>query len=58
MMVESPCFDVCTLDRTGEYCLGCMRTMQEIKSWSEMSDQEKTQVIEKLEQRRKKWVLG
>jgi len=37
-MIESPCIRVCTLDATGELCLGCFRTLEEIGSWAAYSD--------------------
>jgi len=34
------------------YCLGCMRTIEEISDWLDMRDEEKRELIAKLEQRR------
>ena len=30
---ESPCLSLCELDETGEYCVACKRTQEEIFSW-------------------------
>ncbi|HMT40630.1 MAG TPA: DUF1289 domain-containing protein [Sphingorhabdus sp.] len=31
--VASPCIKVCTIDPTGQWCLGCGRTLDEISGW-------------------------
>lgn len=48
----SPCIDVCRLDRGYAYCIGCLRTMDEIKRWSYMTDVEKRMVLDELPARR------
>lgn len=48
----SPCIDVCRLDRGYHYCIGCLRTITEIKRWSAMTAQEKQSVIDALPARR------
>ena len=50
--VASPCNNVCKVDvRTG-WCEGCLRTLDEIASWSVLDDAEKRAVWTVLEQRR------
>lgn len=49
-MIESPCNAVCTLD-VDDVCLGCFRTGAEIFSWSEMSDDERREVMERVKER-------
>lgn len=50
--VASPCTSVCRMDvRTG-WCEGCLRTLDEITSWSTLADAEKRAVWAVLEQRR------
>jgi predicted Fe-S protein YdhL (DUF1289 family) len=51
-MIESPCIKVCTLDATGELCLGCFRTIEEIGGWAAMCDAERSTVIARLAPRR------
>ena len=51
-MIESPCIRVCTLDASGELCLGCFRTLEEIVSWTAYSDNERWNVLERLPARR------
>jgi len=48
---SSPCINVCVLGSTG-YCLGCLRTGDEIARWREMSAGEQWQLIDTLDQRR------
>ncbi len=50
--VASPCNSVCSIDRVTGYCVGCLRTLGEIASWSELSMPEKRTLIPMLERRR------
>jgi len=47
----SPCTKVCTLDRQG-YCIGCLRTAEEIGRWTSMSPAEQWRLIAELRLRR------
>jgi len=38
-------------DATG-YCRGCCRTLEEIARWSQMTDEERRQVIESIARRK------
>jgi uncharacterized protein len=49
---DSPCTKVCTLDGDG-FCLGCLRTGDEIARWRDMSAEEQWQLIEALAERRR-----
>jgi predicted Fe-S protein YdhL (DUF1289 family) len=49
--VPSPCVKVCQLDPATNTCLGCLRTLQEIADWLEMTEQEKDSVIARIESR-------
>ena len=44
----SPCTKVCVMDAENRYCRGCNRTLDEIVRWSEMTDQEREQVMASL----------
>lgn len=33
----SPCVGICRMDESGEYCIGCNRTLDEIAAWSRLS---------------------
>lgn len=42
--VESPCISVCELDSTRTFCIGCYRTIGEIKRWREAPAAEKARI--------------
>ena len=50
-LVESPCVNVCTLDRH-KVCIGCGRTIEEIAVWSRLGDEERRAVCERAERRK------
>jgi uncharacterized protein len=50
-IVKSPCVRNCCLNND-DVCLGCFRSLDEIKRWSESSNQERIIVLQKAEQRR------
>lgn len=50
--VPSPCINWCDINPENTYCRGCFRTLNEIASWSELSDQEKLAVWSELEMRK------
>lgn len=49
--VPSPCISVCKMDEQRVYCLGCLRTIEEIRAWSTMRDEDKRVVWTRIEQR-------
>jgi len=51
--MKSPCVKVCQMDPQSGCCLGCARTLDEIARWSAMSEHERTQIMDDLEERRK-----
>ncbi len=50
--IPSPCIHVCTHD-TEDICLGCMRSLEEIRHWYTYTDEEKQAVLDRAMQRRK-----
>lgn len=42
--VPSPCISVCRMDASGELCLGCLRSLDEIAAWGRMGDEDKREV--------------
>lgn len=54
--VQSPCIGICSIDEASGYCQGCYRTIEEIKGWWNMSQQEQTQLVAELEQRQSQLV--
>ena len=49
--VASPCVRNCCLDER-EVCLGCGRSLDEIKAWSEAGDAERLAILEQAARRR------
>ncbi|MBL0021568.1 MAG: DUF1289 domain-containing protein [Sphingomonadales bacterium] len=46
--VASPCKDQCGLDRTGQWCLGCGRTVDEIAGWLSADAKERRAILDCL----------
>jgi hypothetical protein len=49
--IKSPCIHVCTKDENG-ICLGCYRSIDEIRSWYKSTDEQKLEIIKNAEKRR------
>ncbi|OIR06633.1 hypothetical protein GALL_112400 [mine drainage metagenome] len=49
--VESPCIGICAIDESNGFCLGCYRTVDEIKAWFDMSQDEKKDLLTQLDER-------
>ena len=47
--VPSPCVGICQLDPTRRWCIGCLRTLQEIGEWSSASDARRREIVARLE---------
>jgi predicted Fe-S protein YdhL (DUF1289 family) len=52
-LVASPCVGVCTVDRTRNLCIGCLRTLQEIGAWRTMTLDQKRATVAACEERAK-----
>jgi predicted Fe-S protein YdhL (DUF1289 family) len=39
--IVSPCIGVCAMNDTTGFCMGCYRTVDEIREWWNMTDQER-----------------
>ncbi|NOY51430.1 MAG: DUF1289 domain-containing protein [Chlorobi bacterium] len=48
--IKNPCIHVCTKDENG-ICLGCFRSIEEIRLWYNSSDDEKLKIIAKADKR-------
>ena len=48
----SPCINVCSLDAQG-FCIGCLRTGEEIGRWLSMSAAEQWRLLDELAERQK-----
>lgn len=50
--IATPCVMVCTVDGASGLCLGCLRTLEEIATWSRMNDAERAAIMSELDERR------
>ena len=51
--VTSPCIGTCMLDPSIGGCIGCYRTVEEIKNWSKMTYDEKLTTLRRIEDARR-----
>ena len=49
--VQSPCVGICAMSEENGYCLGCYRTIDEIRNWWDMTDTERKDTVSACEQR-------
>jgi predicted Fe-S protein YdhL (DUF1289 family) len=49
----SPCINVCRMDERSGLCEGCLRTIEEIASWSGYTREEKLGVLARLGPRKR-----
>ncbi|MCP8940654.1 DUF1289 domain-containing protein [Alsobacter sp. SYSU M60028] len=50
-ITESPCIQVCVMDRAAGLCIGCGRTIDEISRWAAMSPAERRAIMDRLPRR-------
>ncbi len=50
--VPSPCISVCRIDEASGLCVGCLRTLDEIATWSVLDDDGRRDVLAAIERRR------
>lgn len=50
--IDSPCVGNCCLDEA-DVCLGCYRTLEEIKAWGMATDEVRLQILKNVSQRAK-----
>lgn len=51
----SPCISVCTIEEKSGWCLGCARTIDEIRDWLIMTPEQKEALLKTLAQRQEGW---
>lgn len=59
-VVNSPCIRVCVIDSATGWCRGCLRTLDEIASWSGMDNGGKHAVMDRVavrEQQKPEWKI-
>ena len=54
--VRSPCVSICALD-DNDMCVGCHRSGDEITRWSQMSNEERQEVLRKVAERESKFLI-
>lgn len=55
--MRSPCINICQIDPKSRLCLGCYRTMDEIATWSRLTDQERDLIMAALPKRQSRQAL-
>jgi len=50
--VPSPCRQICQVDSASTHCIGCLRTLDEIRDWPIMTAEEKRRVLADIDDRR------
>lgn len=48
----SPCIQVCRIDPASGICRGCLRTLDEIAGWSNSTNAQKREVLDRVHERR------
>jgi len=51
--IKSPCIKICKIDEESKLCLGCFRTIDEISSWIFIDENEKKNILKRVEERKK-----
>lgn len=49
--VQSPCVKICVVHPEARICVGCLRTIEEIGSWSRMSAEDRQRIMQDLPSR-------
>jgi predicted Fe-S protein YdhL (DUF1289 family) len=52
MVASSPCIQQCRLDAAAEFCVGCLRTIDEIQSWPDLTEPQRLAIMRTLPARR------
>jgi len=49
--VKSPCIKICKIAPDTKLCIGCFRSLEEIRTWVYLSEREQADVMKKVKQR-------
>lgn len=49
--VPSPCVSVCRMDDARQYCVGCLRTLDELRAWGSSDDAAKRTIWQRIRER-------
>lgn len=44
----SPCIKICKIDEKSGLCIGCLRTLNEIKKWKDLSSSKQTEILDDI----------
>lgn len=50
--IPSPCISICQMEEATGFCLGCRRTLDEIRDWIIMTPEEKREVLARVAERK------
>lgn len=50
--IKTPCIKVCVVDGESGLCLGCYRKLNEVATWSRLSEAERDAILAELPDRR------
>lgn len=50
--IKTPCIKVCVVDGESGLCLGCYRKLNEVATWSRLTEAERDAILEDLPGRR------
>jgi hypothetical protein len=48
----TPCIAICRIDPDTDICVGCLRTIEEIEFWADMTEEEQSTVVAELKTRK------
>ncbi|MDB6182304.1 DUF1289 domain-containing protein [Paracoccus fistulariae] len=51
-MIQSPCINICVMDKQQDLCVGCYRSLAEIADWGGMTPAERQAIMAQLPGRR------
>ncbi|SFE80943.1 DUF1289 domain-containing protein [Roseivivax sediminis] len=46
--VESPCVKICVIEPESRLCTGCLRSIEEISTWSLLDNEERRRIVAEL----------
>lgn len=50
--IKTPCIKVCVVDGESGLCLGCYRRLNEVATWTRLTDTERDRILAELPDRR------
>jgi uncharacterized protein len=52
--METPCINVCVIDKDAGLCQGCGRSIKEIGAWSRLTPVDRRRIMDGLDDRKRK----